>query len=292
MNYSLKAEPSPAAAMECSISTTSYPDSTTSPTSQPEPFPNFTVDQVASVCDSLETSGDIDRLSRFLWSLPITRMDEFNKNERILRSRAVVSFHRQEYRELYSIIENWRFTRESHEKLQVLWNEAHYNEAEKLRGRALGAVDKYRVRKKFPLPQTIWDGKIQNHCFKEKSRAILKEWYSKNPYPSPHTKRELANTAGLTATQVSNWFKNRRQRDRASKSKNILISSSTSPRGLSSPPPQVAPRVSPYTASYSGHMTSHVTSSTHGLLSPSILSHSPYATGFMSYTTTGHPEAV
>ena len=272
MNYPLKSEPSPPG-MECSVTTT-YPESQ-------ESFPNFTVEQVASVCDSLETSGDIERLSRFLWSLPLARMEEFNENERILRSRAVVSFHRQEYRELYSIIENWRFTRESHEKLQVLWNEAHYNEAEKLRGRALGAVDKYRVRKKFPLPQTIWDGKIQSHCFKEKSRAILKEWYSKNPYPSPHTKRELANTAGLTATQVSNWFKNRRQRDRASKNKNILISSS--PR-LSPQPP----RVTPYNP-YSNH--GHVSSTTHGIISPSILSHSPYTAGFMSFTA-GHPETV
>lgn len=24
----------------------------------------------------------------------------------------------------------------------------------------IGAVDKYRVRKKFPLPRTIWDGKV------------------------------------------------------------------------------------------------------------------------------------
>ena len=181
---------------------------------------SFSVDQVASVCESLESAGDIDRLSRFLWSLPLNQSEEWGKDERILKSRAVVCFHRGEYRELYSIIENYFFTKACHEKLQFLWNEAHYSEAETIRGRSLGAVDKYRIRKKFPLPQTIWDGKIQNHCFKEKSRAILKEWYSKNPYPSPHTKRELALTAGLTATQVSNWFKNRRQRDRAAQIKN------------------------------------------------------------------------
>ena len=184
---------------ECSVITT-FPDDSTVPNNFP-PF-SFSVEQVASVCDSLEASGDIDRLARFLWSLPLSQMDEFNKNEKILRSRAVVSFHRQDFRELYSIIENCRFKKSSHEKLQYLWNEAHYMEAEKLRGRPLGAVDKYRVRKKFPLPRTIWDGKIQNHCFKEKSRNILKEWYSKNPYPSPHTKRELADAAGLTPTQV------------------------------------------------------------------------------------------
>ena len=33
-------------------------------------------------------------------------------------------------------------------------------------------------------------------------------------YPNPEEKRQLAKKTGLTLTQVSNWFKNRRQRDR------------------------------------------------------------------------------
>lgn len=49
----------------------------------------------------------------------------------------------------------------------------------------------------------------------EKSRCVLREWYCRKPYPSPREKRDLATATGLTATQVSNWFKNRRQRDRA-----------------------------------------------------------------------------
>ncbi|TMW44026.1 hypothetical protein DOY81_010894, partial [Sarcophaga bullata] len=35
----------------------------------------------------------------------------------------------------------------------------------------------------------------------------------------PREKRELAEATGLTTTQVSNWFKNRRQRDRAAEHK-------------------------------------------------------------------------
>ena len=89
-------------------------------------------------------------------------------------------------------------------------------EAEKLRGRPLGAVGKYRIRRKYPLPRTIWDGEETSYCFKEKSRQVLREWYNHNPYPSPREKRELSEATGLTTTQVSNWFKNRRQRDRAS----------------------------------------------------------------------------
>lgn len=132
-----------------------------------------------------------------------------------------------------------------------MWLEAHYHEAEKLRGRPLGKfyfnllvknfffcflinfqltilcipfivgpVDKYRVRKKFPLPRTIWDGEQKTHCFKERTRSLLREWYLQDPYPNPTKKRELAQATGLTPTQVGNWFKNRRQRDRAAAAKN------------------------------------------------------------------------
>lgn len=42
------------------------------------------------------------------------------------------------FRELYNILERNKFTKTSHGKLQAMWLEAHYHEAEKLRGRPLG----------------------------------------------------------------------------------------------------------------------------------------------------------
>jgi len=188
------------------------------------PTLNFSVSQVAAVCETLEESGDIERLGRFLWSLPVAHpnIGELNKNESVLRARALVAFHMSNYRELYHIVENHRFTKDSHGKLQAMWLEAHYQEAEKLRGRPLGPVDKYRVRKKFPLPRTIWDGEQKTHCFKERTRSLLREWYLQDPYPNPTKKRELAQATGLTPTQVGNWFKNRRQRDRAAAAKNRM----------------------------------------------------------------------
>ncbi|XP_071499161.1 homeobox protein SIX6-like [Diadema setosum] len=184
----------------------------------------FSPTQIASVCETLEESGDIERLARFLWSLPVApgTCEALSKNESVLRARAVVSFHQGNFRELYHILENHRFTKDSHAKLQAMWLEAHYQEAEKLRGRPLGPVDKYRVRKKFPLPRTIWDGEQKTHCFKERTRSLLREWYLQDPYPNPTKKRELAQATGLTPTQVGNWFKNRRQRDRAAAAKNRL----------------------------------------------------------------------
>lgn len=177
----------------------------------------FTQEQVACVCEVLQQSNSIDRLACFLWSLP--PCEHLHKNESVLKAKAVVSFHQRKFRELYKILENNHFLPHNHSKLQQLWLAAHYLEAENIKGRPLGAVGKYRVRRKFPLPRTIWDGEETSYCFKEKSRTVLREWYVHNPYPSPREKRELAEATGLTTTQVSNWFKNRRQRDRAAEAK-------------------------------------------------------------------------
>lgn len=174
-------------------------------------------EQVACVCDVLQQSGNIERLARFLWSLPAC--EQIQKNESVLKARALIAFHQGNFQELYRIIESNNFSPESHPRMQQLWLQAHYIEAERLRGKPLGAVGKYRIRRKFPLPRTIWDGEETSYCFKEKSRVILRQWYQQNPYPSPREKRQLAEQTGLTTTQVSNWFKNRRQRDRASETK-------------------------------------------------------------------------
>ncbi|XP_069888330.1 homeobox protein SIX4 isoform X1 [Dipodomys merriami] len=172
----------------------------------------FSPDHVACVCEALQQGGHLDRLARFLWSLP--QSDLLRGNESLLKARALVAFHQGIYPELYSILESHSFESANHPLLQQLWYKARYTEAERARGRPLGAVDKYRLRRKFPLPRTIWDGEETVYCFKEKSRNALKELYKQNRYPSPAEKRHLAKITGLSLTQVSNWFKNRRQRDR------------------------------------------------------------------------------
>lgn len=177
----------------------------------------FDSDQVACVCEVLHQSGDIDRLAEFIWAIP--NREDLRRNESVLKAQALICFHRQNYKELYRILETNQFSPENHAELQDLWLKAHYSEAEKIRGRELGAVGKYRIRRKYPLPRTIWDGEETSYCFREKSRYTLKTWYAKNPYPSPKEKKELAEETHLTVTQVSNWFKNRRQRDRAAENK-------------------------------------------------------------------------
>lgn len=72
---------------------------------------------------------------------------------------------------------------------------AHYVEAEKLRGRPLGAVGKYRVRRKFPLPRTIWDGEETSYCFKVIFIFFL------------ISDIELEGWRGLRISQVHTYFK-------------------------------------------------------------------------------------
>ncbi|XP_026858810.2 homeobox protein SIX4b [Electrophorus electricus] len=172
----------------------------------------FSPEQVACVCEALLQGGNVERLARFLWSLP--QSDLLRGNESILKAQAIVAFHQARYQELYCILENHNFSPANHSSLQDMWYKARYTEAEKARGRPLGAVDKYRLRRKYPLPRTIWDGEETVYCFKERSRNALKDMYKRNRYPSPAEKRNLAKITGLSLTQVSNWFKNRRQRDR------------------------------------------------------------------------------
>ncbi|XP_052891145.1 protein sine oculis [Anopheles moucheti] len=177
---------------------------------------SFSPDQIQCMCEALQQEGDLEKLATFLWSLSPT--DLISGNESLLRARALVAYHRGLYHELYAVLESHFFSPKYHGDLQALWFKAHYREAEKVRGRPLGAVDKYRLRKKYPLPKTIWDGEETVYCFKEKSRNELKDCYTRNRYPTPDEKKTLAKKTGLTLTQVSNWFKNRRQRDRTPQS--------------------------------------------------------------------------
>jgi len=55
----------------------------------------------------------------------------------------VVAFHSGNFKELYRILESHAFSPFNHARLQSLWLKAHYAEAEKARGRPLGAVGKY-----------------------------------------------------------------------------------------------------------------------------------------------------
>ena len=150
------------------------------------PAVNFSTEQIARVCETLEENGDIDRLGRFLWSLQIApgSANLLGQHESILRARALVAFHLGNYRELYHLLENHKYTRDSHAKLQAMWMEAHYQEAEKLRGRPLGPVGDHpesslsRLRLIFRWTSIAYERNI--HCRARFGTANRKHIASKN----------------------------------------------------------------------------------------------------------------
>ena len=158
--------------------------------------------------------GDVSKLENFLKSLETTEKSS-KIPQGLNRAKNFVDYcFENRYQELYNIIETHEFAQKYHLQLQDIWYQAHYKEAEGVRGRALGAVDKYRLRQKFPLPRTIWDGEETVNFFKEKSRNSLKETYKLNKYPTLDERKALAKKTGLTLKQVLNWFKNRRVREK------------------------------------------------------------------------------
>lgn len=90
-----------------------------SPSREALPSFGFTQEQVACVCEVLQQSGQIERLGRFLWSLP--QCDKLQLNESVLKAKAVVAFHRGHFKELYRLLEHHQFAPQNHAKLQALW---------------------------------------------------------------------------------------------------------------------------------------------------------------------------
>lgn len=90
--------------------------------------------QMVKKCEELEEENNIEGLNHFFFNLPRPLPPELAHNESILRARAYYCFQRGEYQELYRIIESTPF-RGNHQRLQTMWQEAHYREAEKQRNR-------------------------------------------------------------------------------------------------------------------------------------------------------------
>ncbi|CAI4224658.1 unnamed protein product [Auanema sp. JU1783] len=177
---------------------------------------SYSEQEISCICESLFNegwqTGKYEQLSHFLWTVPQIYRQTL---ESCLKAEALLYFNQGNWKQLYRVLESNKFSPHNHQILQDMWLRAHYAEAEKTKERELGAVCKYRIRKKNPFPSTIWDGEETNYCFKSKSRKALRDAYAQSMYPSVEEKRRLATQTELSVTQVSNWFKNKRQRDRA-----------------------------------------------------------------------------
>jgi len=109
--------------------------------------------------------------------LVVQTMDDRHSSDvadALLSSVAHVSLYRRRYRYLYAVLRCRHFSPVYHGRLQQLWFDGHYAEAEAVRQRQLSAVDKYRIRRRNPPPNTIWDGEGTVYCFKVS--ASRKQW--------------------------------------------------------------------------------------------------------------------
>jgi len=77
----------------------------------------FTQEQVACVCEVLQSAGHVERLARFLNSLPACQ--HLHQNESVLKAKAVAAMHAGNFRELYRILETHQFSPANHPCLQV-----------------------------------------------------------------------------------------------------------------------------------------------------------------------------
>ena len=164
---------------------------------------SFNEQQSECLCMAMRQKKEFEKLQVFLEECIGPDGWRFENNEEVLVARANVAFFNRNYDQVFSIIKSRDFHPSRHNDMQHLWYQAHYDEAQAIRGRSLRAVEKYRLRKKAPLPTTIWDGEYTVYCFKETSRRVLKSNFFKNQYPCHEEKLKLSQQTGLTVLQVS-----------------------------------------------------------------------------------------
>ena len=82
-----------------------------------KPYIVFTPNQIACVCNVLMEKGDYERLTKFMLSLPNDK--SLYQNEDVVRAQCVALFHINDFKGLYSTLENHSFSSEHHQFLQV-----------------------------------------------------------------------------------------------------------------------------------------------------------------------------
>ncbi|XP_063676822.1 homeobox protein unc-39-like [Bolinopsis microptera] len=130
--------------------------------------------------------------------------------------QAEEAYNRKNNENVLEILSSHFFDKSHHEQLQHLWLAAIYARESGIKKKNLTAVDRYRLRKRNPFPATIWEGEKTIYCLKKSARDSLTNFFERNPYPTPAEKRRLATSCELSYVQISNWFKNKRMREKES----------------------------------------------------------------------------
>uniref|UniRef100_A0A5S6QB46 SIX1_SD domain-containing protein n=1 Tax=Trichuris muris TaxID=70415 RepID=A0A5S6QB46_TRIMR len=131
----------------------------------------YTSEQIACICETLYRAKDYGSICHFFDYLQPEEYCTLD-NPSVLRAHLLHLLIKGRFNEIYRILLSNSFDSEYHSELQEIWWQAHYMELEQLRCKPLGAVEKYRLRKKYPPPATIWDGEETVYSFKENSRQV------------------------------------------------------------------------------------------------------------------------
>uniref|UniRef100_A0A1I8BBG8 Homeobox domain-containing protein n=1 Tax=Meloidogyne hapla TaxID=6305 RepID=A0A1I8BBG8_MELHA len=171
----------------------------------------FSQEQINFICQCLFQWNDGERLVKLFTMNPQLLNNPYNSST-VLKAYLFALYYKGQFETFFNLMSENRFERSHHSELVQLWYMAKYEEDKNKKLKELVPVDKYRIRKKNPPPKSIWDGDELIYSFRKGDREILKDHYNRNQYPNSEEKREIARKTGLTMTQISNWFKNRRQR--------------------------------------------------------------------------------
>ncbi|MCP9262489.1 Homeobox protein SIX4 [Dirofilaria immitis] len=134
----------------------------------------FSSDQIDCICEALYQARDGAKLLELfqpnVHNIMFYRCQYYSSS--VLRAYLYALYYSKHYEELFQAIATNTFEQRFYGELQELWYKARYAENEERRQKELGAVEKYRLRKKHPPPRSIWDGQETIYSFKENARKL------------------------------------------------------------------------------------------------------------------------
>lgn len=162
----------------------------------------------------------VDRLERALKGIDV---NTWSWGQYFQIDRAILHnlYAGRNYRQLHDCIiqacnQSWhdgRLPKDLYIEFENLWASASYvmYRPENKSVDSLTPVDRYRIRKKYPCPLTIWVGG-RRYTISDEAKTLLESTFREQEKPNRQIKDYLAKLTGQDITTVSNWFKNRRQR--------------------------------------------------------------------------------
>ena len=180
----------------------------------------YSKEHVRIICETLINTGNLTRLQSFLGTLKSYMI--YDQLEIVSLAKAYVAFKTLQFQKLYEILSLNTFSPKYHPQLQRLWMAARSILVATIYRKQTPVAQKHpelHNNVKKPLNNFAKIAKEGSYYFSSDIRVTLNKAYEKTMYPTSKEKTDLAMQTQLTVTQVSNWFKNKRQRARATTDK-------------------------------------------------------------------------